>query len=246
MFLFLFLCLFVNNLYSQKDLDWLPDWERSILDSLMNLNYIHQEGYLCDSTVIHLNYELGASPKFHIESADGHFFTAFDVMPPFTKEDSIRFSDFPDPLLLDRINKEHIIRARALVAKFYGEKKSKDYWINSNKWKNYVDYLVEDDIKIKLNADTVLYIDLPYWESDFYAKSYPYCSVLILQKQDRGCLPLFFLYDEEGKKDINAHMVAMVNSFRYGDEAPLKKKLDNEDIKVFFFNPKQPKVKIIR
>ena len=230
---FLFLFLFLTVVFPQKGLEWIPACERSILDSLMNLSYTYNENYIPDSISLS-NYELNANQRVNITSKDGHFMVMFDISPPFTQEDSIRYAK-NDNYILDR-NLGHMSFVKSIVDKHYGKQ-------HVENWQDYVFYLSDVEAKTKFNADTAFYMSLP--EKKYYSR-YNYCKVLVIQKYNRGSLPMFFLYDDEGKENLEKHIAAMENSFRYGDDLPLKEKLDSECIVRVIASPKQKKNAIIR
>jgi hypothetical protein len=224
----------MNASLAQKGLEWMPTWERSVLDSVMNLHYLNQENYIPDSkTLIRVNKGM-ISSNVHIASKDSHFLTLLDIVQPFRLTDSMLI-----PNVQEWINKEHIFLAKSLIKSIYGEE-------NAKNWGNYVRYLSKEEVEKNFNADTVICISLPPMYEEYYAKPYPYCQVLIIQKEERGCLPMYFLYDEEGKKNLDQHIIAMMSSLRYGEEKPLLRKLINEDVVFFVPNPQQKKQNIIR
>lgn len=209
----------------------MPVWERSVLDSTMNLHYLNQENYIPGSRTLRANSI--KSSNVYIASKDSHFLTLLDIVQPFRLTDSMLI-----PNVREWINKEHIFLVKNLIKSIYGEE-------NARNWKNYVRYLPKEEVE-NFNADTVICISLPPMYEEYYMKPYPYCRVLIIQKEERGCLPMYFLYDEEGKKDLGKHITAMINSFRYGEEKPLLRKLVNEDVLFFVPNPQQKKQDLIR
>jgi hypothetical protein len=141
---------------------------------------------------------------------------------------------------LDRVDKEHIDEVKDLIEEVYGEN-------NVAQWKKYVQYYSAHDAKEQFNADTVITLSLPKKKDGYYIRPYPYCSVLILKKAGRGCLPMFCFYDEVGKKNLEKYMSDMKGTFRYGDEPPLIDKLvRTRDIVTIRSLPRQKKQDPIR
>ena len=243
-FLFTFIC--ANVSFAQKGLEWMPLWERSILDSTMNMHYTYNENYIPDSTYLKCNIHRGMPDGTHISSNDGHLIAILEVRPPLMPEDTLFWGG---------IDKQHIYLSERLIKFVYGETKVVDGEEFEIKWKNYVSYLSDTEMKRKINADTVIIISLPPMYEDYYmkprasdnsnTKHYPYCTVLMIQKNGRGYIPMYFFYDEVGKKDLEVHIEAIASSFRYGEESPLLKKIKNEDFTVVA-PPQQKKGKIIR
>ena len=183
----LFACICVNLSFAQKGLEWMSFWERSVLDSTMNLHYTHNKDYVTGSSDFNLNQFHPISFQNHtISSSDGHVVAVLKVIPPITQADTEHSGDK---------NKQHLLLARSWVNYFFYRED------NDNYWKNLVTYLSEPKIKSKTNADTIIVVSLSPKHDDHYIDSYPYCKILILQKENRGCLPMLFLYDEVGKKD---------------------------------------------
>jgi len=237
--LFLF---FVSKAFSQKGLEWMPIWEKSILDSVMNLNYKHNEDFIQVSNPIILNFNIKVNRKFHLESKDGNFITLFIISQPFTCEDSTRYSNmtvnscYEGKISWNRINKEHIFIAKEIVSEYYGKE-------NADNWKDHVQYFSNIEANTKFNADTAFIISLPEKK---YCSKYNHCKVLIIHKKDRGCLPMFFYYNDEGEKNLSEYIMAIERSFRYGDEPPAKNKLQNQDVIELISLPVQEKRNIIK
>lgn len=229
---------FIPIAFSQKALEWMPLWERSVLDSVMNLYYTPQENFVTDTMPISI--ERG-DKEYHLASKDGNFIVLFKISQPFTREDSIRYSNLTDntkyegKISWDRINKDQILIAKDIISDNYGKE-------NTEKWKNYVQYLSDTDAKTKFNADTAFYISLP---EKRYTSKYNHCKVLIIHKKDRGCLPMFFYYNDDAKEKLTGYISAMESSFRYGDEPPAKNKLENQDVVEMIALPMQEKSPII-
>ena len=227
---FISACVCANLLFAQKGLEWVSFWERSILDSTMNLHYTHNEHYIKDASYIHLNQFHPMFPLNHrILSSDGHVVAALKFIPPITSTDSER--------LVDR-NNQHLLLSKNWISYFIREEKEND-------WRNYIRYYSEPVLKKKTNADTINIISLPPMYDKYYVDSYPYCTILILQKENRGCFPIFFMYDEIGKKDIETHITAIASSFRYGEDSPLLEELNNKNITTIS-PPQQKKGNIVR
>ena len=233
-----FTILFISSVHSQKGLNWMRLWERSILDSTMNISYNNTENIIPDSSSLNLPSQMDVSRRNHLISTDGNFMVFFDIMPPFTRSDSIKFTKMDVHKLhnWDKVNKEHILKAEAIISKYYGSE-------NRDNWRNHTSYLANDEAKANFNADTAIYISLP--RKDNYFDSYNYYSVLIIQKQDRGCLPMHLFYNENGKEKLNEYLSIMGNTFKYEDAPPLKEKIDNNEIMIVS-PPMQKKEKIIR
>lgn len=217
--------LFTGKTFSQNGTEHFPKYPRNILDSVMNLKYISHDGYFMDTVEIQedlfFDYHLGIMKNPHIASEDGNFKVFFDISTPFLQKDSV---DLAAPMYrgsidADRVDKEHIFSIRFFIHKIYGEE-------DLNSWKKYARYLSYAEAKEKFNADTAIYITFPMKENP-YVESYPYCLMLVIQKKGRGFFSMFFVYNDEGKKDLDKHIAAIEHSFRYGEESPLKQKLDD-------------------
>ena len=216
-----FLLLFINELNAQKGLEWMHECQRNILDSTMNMYYTHNECYITDSSLFLLP-SMNLIYNLHIRSIDGHFLTMFRISSPAESRKILGWEK----------NKEHIYQAQDFINEHYNK-------LHIDNWRDYVRYLSYEEAISKFNAETALYIKLPSLEKDSgyirftkgdgdYEYLYQYCSILIIHKKDRGILPMFFFYDEEGEKNLIDHLVSMENSFRYGEEPPAKEALDNE------------------
>jgi hypothetical protein len=245
LFCSIFAGLSINLLFSQEDSEMMPANKRNILDSVMNLHYIHPKGYILDTIYNEwkdniysdkIRCVIGSLIETRLMSEDGHFLTFLYINEPFVREDSINIkgNEFSD-----RINKEHIYKAKNIVRDFYGEKKVA-------KWKKHVHYYSSQDAEYQFNADTVIFISLPEMKKEYYINPYPYCSVLIIQKNDRGYLPMFCFYDETGKKNLEHYLSDLKGAFRYGDEQPLKKELSTHGMVTIRVMPMQKKTKYIR
>ena len=150
---------FYNEIYSQKGLEWMPLWERSILDSVMNIYYYHNDFFIKDTTFLSQGFKMGCH-NLHLTSKDGNFKTLFHIGSPFTIEDSINYAGrtintkYDGVISWDRINKDHIQQAKEIMNQVFG----KGY---ENNWIDYTKYMSDEDAFMKFNADTALYISLP-------------------------------------------------------------------------------------
>jgi hypothetical protein len=240
--------LSVSLLFSQNNSGMMSSVKRDILDSVMNLHYVHPKGYILDTTNNDNNWKnniysdgirrtIGSFVETRLMSEDGHFSTFLYIDEPFTFEDSVNMCGNG---ISDRVDKKHIYRIKDIVGEFYGEKKAA-------RWKKYVRYYTSQDAKSEFNADTVIFLSLPGMKKGYYVSPYPYCSVLIIQKNDRGYLPMFCFYDETGKKNLEKYLSDLRGAFRYGEEQPLKKKLDRTwGLVIMRAMPMQKKGKHIR
>jgi hypothetical protein len=235
LFCFIFAGLSISLLHSQENSGMMSSVKRDILDSVMNLNYTHPEGYILDSTYFEriddvylsrIHAAISVFDETHLASRDGHFLTFLLIQEPSTRENSV--------------DKEHIYEIKNLVKELYGEK-------NVDKWEKYVRFYSSQDAKREFNADTVISLSLPKEKNGYYVSPYPYGSVLVIQKNNRGYLPMFCFYDETGKKNLEKYMSDLKGAFRYGDEQPLKKNLDRtRDLVTVRAIPMQKKKNIIR
>ena len=234
MFLF-FQLLFTGGAYSQKGWDWMPLWERSVLDSVMNIYYIHNEKVNFDTVFI--DREKKIIDKINLTSDDGRIMTRFDFSQPFTRDDSIRAVSVSSAHVWDRVNREHIWKAIEFLNAEHDD-------VNDN-WKKYVSYLSNSEAKTKFNADTAIYFSLQ--KNPFSGSKYEKSDVLIIHKKDRGCLAMFFLYNTDSKEKLNDYITAMERSIKYGDESPVKTNiaLPPGIVEVFAF-PTQQKNQIIK
>jgi hypothetical protein len=244
--IFIFLCsvCLSFSLLSQSGREWIPVWERSVLDSVMNLTYTHNEGYTGDSSW----FRLGDSPiavifgtggvNTRLLSADERFLVFLRILQPYIYEDSIN-QNLNSKTKYDFIDREHIILSKDIVKSFLGEDKV-------NEWQKYVHYYSPKEAKEKFNADTALYISLPHLKEGTYVSHYSYCTVVIIQKTGRGHVSMFCFYDDESKKDLKQHLSAVENMFRYEDRLPLKTKLCQPEIVTFVANPKQKKAEKLK
>jgi len=224
-------------------LERFPYWERSVLDSVMNIHYEHNDNFIIDSTQFSISHKVSSiNSRMFIESREKNFAAFFSISQPFTQEDSILYSkhifntQFENILDFDRVNKEHIFIAKDIIFTAYGES-------NVVNWKDYVNFLSDLDSKNKFNADTAFYISLP--EIKFYS-NYTHCKVLVIHKQGRGCFRIFFLYREDAKEKLFENITAIEQSFRFGNENPAKKKLENPTIVEVLAIPKQQKSQLIK
>jgi hypothetical protein len=230
---FIFAELSISLLFSQNNSGMMSVNKRDILDSVMNLHYVHPKGYILDTTYNDwkdnfysdgIRRIIGTLVETRLISEDGHFSTFLYINEPFTREDSIKMSvKMNGNGISDRVDKEHIYRVKEIVGEFYGEKKAA-------RWKKYVRYYTSQDSENQFNADTVIFLSLPKMKKEYYVSPYPYCSVLIIQKNDRGYLPMFCFYDEIGEKNLEKYLSDLRGAFRYGDEQPLKKELSSHDM----------------
>jgi len=212
------MCLFspflvVSGAFSQKGWDWMPLWERSVLDSVMNIYYTHNKMMVFDT--VYYDIEQKIVETINLTSKDGTFITIFDLSQPFTREDSIRGDRVTSTYDWDRANREHIWKVKELL--YYEDKDIKD------RWKDYVCYLSTSEAKNKFHADTAIYF--PLQRSPFMGNKFEKCEVLIIHKKDRGCLSMFFHYNADSKENIKELITAMESSIKYGDEVPSKKKI---------------------
>ena len=216
----------------------MPLWQRSVLDSTMNLHYINNDNYFTNSKSLNNSMHRGIPDGINISSKNGHLIAILSVIPPLPPK--------ADTVHLGGKDIQHLRISENLIKFVYGESKILHEEKQVIKWKNYVRYLSDTEIKEKINADTAIIVSLPPLYEDYYMKPYPYCTVLILQKNERGCLPIYFLYDEEGRKDLKMHITEIASSFRYGEELPLLKELNNKEIVVLYAYPKQKRGSVIR
>lgn len=63
------------------------------------------------------------------------------------------------------------------------------------------------------NADTVITYQLKVWHP--YENKYNHCKVIVMQKNKRGCITLYCLYNDAGKEKLSTYMRALEGLFRY-------------------------------
>ena len=232
-----FAFLFVGVAHSQTGRNLLPSWEKAVLDSVMNLQYTQPNGYYTNAG--YLDWTQGAyfraaeilmsEPRF--VSDDGNFFAMFPVRQPIVCNAAESHSKKKNDC--DDVNKEHINLTKKLVLEFYGKEEL-------DNWKDYALYHSSSEAKSKFNADTALYLLLPILDEPYF-KDYPYCSVLMIQKNGRGFLPIFCFFNDDGMNDIDTHSAAIERAFRYGNESPVAERIKQEGIVTIIADPKQKK-----
>ena len=218
-----FIGLIIYPVFSQQDeTSWMKYDKRIILDKVMNVEYSHPEGFIGDSTAIYckmLTYRYCAVSSLVTE--DRSFMVFYMIINPTTEEDSIRRQDtYP---VVDMM---HVYDVNHIVKTCFGDDAD---------WKDYVRYYSSDDAKTKFNADTVLSISLlidkdeDYYDDGFDNYNYSHCTVLIIQKQGRGMIAMYCIYDEDATKNLDTYMTAIEGTLRYRESDPELKKWEIDD-----------------
>ena len=251
-FLVLFCVVIVAPVFSQTDMSWMKHDKRIILDKVMNIEYTHPKGFIGDSLFICLD-----SDQLEVSSVseDGSFRVFYSINNPMTKDDSVKFSRYPYNEKGNLMNVGHIGRSKRIVEISFG--KDAD-------WKDHVSYYSRQIVEDKFNADTVFLMSLPpeiHVDYDFgnnrdyyyfnvvnrqYKSNYTHGTVLIIQREGRGCVALYCFYDEKATKKLDAYMEAIESTIRYRDGEPEMEKYitDDDDIVCVGF-PRQRKSEIV-
>ena len=140
-------------------------------------------------------------------SKDENCIVFIDVVPVASKDS--KFIDFPylQKLKLD-INTYHISRIMY------------DFKFNTGKnnisWRELpLRYESSKYANMAFNADTVITYPLTVWKK--YKKKYSYCHVVLIQKNGRCPIRLYFLYNNKAKKNLNKYIKSLEGVFRYRD-----------------------------
>lgn len=206
-FIVLLVLLFTNGASSQKGLNWMPLYERSVLDSAMNIHYTHNDNFTLDTTLLSI---WTARDNIRITSKDGNFTTFLQVDIPY---------------VTGIIDSDTITYPMQIVFFANGKNIVEDRNDYKDKWKDFVYYFSDSDAKEKFNADMALYIQLPansYYSFEKYTQS----KFLIIHKTDQRYLAMLFLCTDDAKEKFDEYIAAIENSFRYGNDPPAKMYLD--------------------
>lgn len=140
-------------------------------------------------------------------SEDGNCIVFIDVVPVASKDS--KFIDFPylQELKLD-INTYHISRVMY------------DFKFNTGKndilWRELpLHYESSKYANMAFNADTVITYPLTVWKK--YKKKYSSCHVVLIQKNGRCPIRLYFLYNNKAKKSLDKYIKSLEGVFRYRD-----------------------------
>lgn len=76
-----------------------------------------------------------------------------------------------------------------------------------------ISYQSSDYARSAFNADTVLTYPLKMWKK--YENKYNNCQVMVLQKNTRGYICLYFFYTDEGKRNFENYMKLLKGLFWY-------------------------------
>ena len=214
---FVIICvLIVAPIFSQTDINWMKHKKRIILDKVLNIEFIHPEGFIGDSLLMCLDTNLS---DVSLMSEDESFRVFYTIQYSRTKEDSVIFSR----------NLMYVGYLRSIAEISFG--KDAD-------WKDHVSYYSQQIAKDKFNADAVILMSLPpeiHDDFDFgnnrknyffnavnrqYNSNYTHGNVLFIRKIGRGSLTLYIFYDEKATKNLDAYMEAIERTIRYRDDEP--------------------------
>ena len=232
-FLVLFCGVIVAPIFSQTDISWMKHEKRIILDKVMNIEFIHPEGFIGDSLLMCLDIDLS---DVSLMSDDGSFRVFYCIYPPLSKEDAVKYSLYLNKRKDDLKNFSYLNR---IVEVPFGK--------NAD-WKDHVSYYSQQIAKDKFNADTVVLMSLPpeiHDDFDYdnnrnnyyfnavnrqYNSNYTHGNVLCIQKIGRGSLTLYIFYDEKATKNLDAYMEAIERTIRYRDGEPEMRYIRDDSI----------------
>ncbi|MCS2952299.1 hypothetical protein NXY21_03630 [Bacteroides thetaiotaomicron] len=164
-------------------------------------------------------------------SKDGNCIVFIDIVPVASKDS--KFIDFPylQELKLD-INTYHISRIMY------------DFKFNTGKndisWQELpLHYESSKYANMAFNADTVITYPLTVWKK--YKKRYSYCHVVLIQKNGRCPIRLYFLYNNKAKKSLNKYIKSLEGVFRYRDPKDYIQLIEPQQDSIIHIIPRKKK-----
>lgn len=144
-----------------------------------------------------------------LHSKDGQFIVFISIYKPFDKQDSIDMKKLMPGRNFDLIDKKHTRHIMRDIRESLGKEASLN-------WKKYVTYLNPEETKTKFNADTAIFLPIPFVGPEYYYKGkYNNFEALYLQKKGRGWVNFYCFYTDNTKRKLAEYKKAVEAIFRY-------------------------------
>lgn len=144
-----------------------------------------------------------------LHSKDGQFIVFITIYKPFSKQDSTDMKKLMPGGNFNVIDKQHTYQIMGNIRESLGKEASLN-------WKKYVTYLNPKETKTKFNADTAIFLPIPFIGPEYYYKGkYNNLESLWLQKKGRGWVNFYCFYTDEAKKKLPEYRKAVEGIFRY-------------------------------
>jgi hypothetical protein len=208
----------------------------------MNIEYSHPAGFIGDSTIVYCSSDVCIVGG--LAAIDRSFAVFYRIQNPFTVEDSIYYKSLNQQFTSPVVDVQHISLVNDIVKSSFG---------NNANWKDYVRYHSSEFAKSEFNADTVLSVSVPIEKYDgnllngkfVVNNDYSHVTILILQKEGRGFVAMYLLYNE-GNTNLETYMPAIEETLKYREGEPEMKKLDGFHDSIYIRYGRAPRAPITR